>query len=100
AADAGPRVTGPPRARGRGVARVDEAAHVVACVRRRPAPRPAVLARWVARRLRSRELEVPLRSQFEEGLGYQLTTSGLSVASYSRLFALYGPYTSREWRVR
>ena len=82
----------------RGVARVDEAAHVVACVRRRPAPRPAALARWVARRLRSRELEVPLRSQFEEGLGYQLTTSGLSVASYSRLFALYGPYTARDWR--
>ena len=82
----------------RGVPRVDDAAHVVACVRRRPAPRPAALARWIARRLRSRELEVPLRSQFEEGLGYQLTTSGLSVASYSRLFALYGPYTARDWR--
>jgi len=82
----------------RGVPRVDDAAHMVACVRRRPAPRPAALARWVARRLRSRELEVPLRSQFEEGLGYQLTTSGLSVASYSRLFALYGPYTARDWR--
>src|SRR5256884_5127349 len=49
-------------------------------------------------RLRSRELEVPLRSQFEEGLGYELTTAGLSVASYSRLFALYGPYTARDWR--
>src|SRR2546430_14486862 len=84
----------------RGVARVDEAAHVVACVRRRPAPRPAALARWIARRLRSRELEVPLRSQFEEGLGYELTTAGLSVASYSRLFALYGPYTARDWRGR
>jgi hypothetical protein len=82
----------------RGVPRVDEAAHVVACVRRRPAPGPAALARWVARRLRSRELEVPLRSQFEEGLGHPLTTSALSVASYSRLFALYGPYTARDWR--
>lgn len=71
---------------------------VIACVRRRPTPRPAALARWVARRLRSRELEVPLRSQFEEGLGYQRTTSGLSVASYSRLFALYGEYTARDWR--
>jgi len=75
-----------------------EAAQLVARVRRRPAPRPAALARWIARRLRSRELEVPLRSQFEEGLGYELTTAGLSVASYSRLFALYGPYTARDWR--
>jgi hypothetical protein len=82
----------------RGVPHAEDAAHVVACVRRRPAPRPAALARWVARRLRSRELEVPVRSQFEEGLGYQPTTSGLSVASYSRLFALYGQYTARDWR--
>src|SRR5437879_13653375 len=82
----------------RGAPHVDEAAHVVACVRRRPAPRPAALARWVARRLRCRDLEVPLRSQFEEGLGFEPTTSGLSVASYSRLFALYGPYTARDWR--
>jgi hypothetical protein len=82
----------------RDAAHSDETAQVVACVRRRPAPGPAALARWVARRLRSRELEAPLRSQFEEGLGFEPTTSGLSVASYSRLFALYGQYTARDWR--
>ena len=82
----------------RGTGHSDETAQVVACVRRRPTPGPAALARWVARRLRSRELEAPLRSQFEEGLGFEPTTSGLSVASYSRLFALYGQYTARDWR--
>jgi hypothetical protein len=76
----------------------DEMADVVASVRRRAAPTPTVLARWVARRLRARELEAPLRHQFEEGLGGAPAHGGRSVASYSRLFSQYGRYTARDWR--
>ncbi len=76
----------------------DEVADVVASVRRRAAPTPTVLARWVARRLRARELEAPLRHQFEEGLGGAPADGGRSVASYSRLFSQYGRYTARDWR--
>src|SRR5207237_427541 len=47
----------------------DDVARVVAAVRRRRPPTPAMLARWVARRLSTRELEAPLRHQFERGLG-------------------------------
>src|SRR2546422_5902810 len=41
---------------------------IVRCVRRRAAPTAAELARWVARRLRQREIEIPLPQQFEEAL--------------------------------
>jgi hypothetical protein len=77
---------------------VDEWAHLVQCVRRRGVPTAAELARWVARRLRQREIEVPLRHQFEEALQGTPADAGLSVASYSRLFAHYGRYTARDWR--
>jgi len=77
---------------------VDDWAQVARHVRRRAGPTPAELARWVARRLRQRELEVPLRHQFEEALQGTPADAGLSVASYSRLFAHYGIYTARDWR--
>ena len=77
---------------------VDDWAHLVQCVRRRAVPTAAELARWVARRLRQREVEVPLRHQFEEALHGTPADAGLSVASYSRLFAQYGRYTARDWR--
>jgi len=77
---------------------VDDWAHLVQCVRRRAVPTAAELARWVARRLRQREVEVPLRHQFEEALHGTPADAGLSVASYSRLFAQYGKYTARDWR--
>ncbi len=73
-------------------------AHVVRCVRNRGSPTSAALARWVARRLQQRELEAPLRHQFEEALEGTPADAGLSVASYSRLFAQYGRYTARDWR--
>src|SRR2546422_11084382 len=73
---------------------------IVQCVRRRAAPTAAELARWVARRLRQREIEIPLRHQFEEALQGTPADAGLSVASYSRLFAHYGTYTARDWRGR
>ena len=76
----------------------DEWAQVVRCARRRALPTPAELARWIARRLSQRELEVPLRRQFEEALQGTPADAGLSVASYSRLFAHYGTYTARDWR--
>src|SRR2546430_13604458 len=79
---------------------VDDWAHLVQCVRRRAVPTAAELARWVARRLRQREVEVPLRHQFEEALHGTPADAGLSVASYSRLFAQYGKYTARDWRAR
>ena len=78
--------------------RVQDWAQLARHVRRRAAPTPAKLARWVARRLRQRELEVPLRHQFEEALQGTPADIGLSVASYSRLFAQYGVYTARDWR--
>ena len=77
---------------------VDDWVQVVRHVRRRAVPTPAKLARWVARRLRQRELEVPLRHQFEEALHGTPADIGLSVASYSRLFAHYGSFTARDWR--
>jgi len=81
-----------------GARRVDDWAQIVRCVRRRAAPTAAELARWVARRLRQREIEIPLRHQFEEALQGTPADAGLSVASYSRLFAHYGTYTARDWR--
>jgi hypothetical protein len=75
----------------------DDIAHVVTAVRRRPPPTPAMLARWVARRLATRELESPLRHQFERSLG-AAGDGDRSVASYSRLFSQYGRYTARDWR--
>src|SRR3989449_854437 len=83
-----------------GARRVDDWAQIVRCVRRRAAPTAAELARWVARRLRQREIEIPLRHQFEEALQGTPADAGLSVASYSRLFAHYGTYTARDWRGR
>ena len=76
----------------------DEWAPLVRQVRRRAVPTPGTLARWVARRLRQRELEAPLRYQFAEALYGTPADLGLSVASYSRLFAHYGSYTARDWR--
>ena len=76
----------------------DDWAHLVQCVRRRALPEAAELARWVARRLRQREVEIPLRHQFEEALQGTTADAGLSVATYSRLFAQYGKYTARDWR--
>jgi len=76
----------------------DDWAHLARCVRRRALPTAAELARWVARRLRQREIEVPLRHQFAEALQGTPADAGLSVASYSRLFAQYGTYTARDWR--
>jgi len=73
-------------------------AQVVASVRRREPPTPARLARWLARRLRQRELEAPLRSQFQEALAGIPAEAGLSVATYSRLFSRYGRYCARDWR--
>ena len=78
--------------------RCDEVAHVVAAVRRRRPPTPAMLARWVARRLLTRDLESPLRHQFERSLGGATGDGARSVASYSRLFSRYGSYTARDWR--
>lgn len=75
-----------------------EAATVVACVRRRAPPTGHVLARWVARRLQVRELEIPLRAQFGAGLEEPPAATDISVSSYSRLFAHYGSYTARDWR--
>lgn len=71
---------------------------VVAAVRRRPAPTATTLARWVARRLSSREVEAPLRHQFTEALSGAPADDARSVASYSRLFSRYGRYTARDWR--
>lgn len=76
----------------------DDVAQLVAAVRRRPAPSPSMLARWVARRLSTRELEVPLRYQFEQSLDGIPADGARSVASYSRLFSRYGRYTARDWR--
>ena len=76
----------------------DGVAHIVAAVRRRRAPTPATLARWVARRLAARELEAPLRQQFEQSLNGAAADGARSVASYSRLFSRYGRYTARDWR--
>ncbi len=77
---------------------IDDWAQVVKQVRCRAVPTPATLARWVARRLRQRDLEVPLRYQFAEALYGTPADVGLSVASYSRLFAHYGSFTARDWR--
>ena len=38
------------------------------------------------------------RAGSPDACGRASSKSGLSVASYSRLFALYGPYTARDWR--
>src|SRR4029077_13205652 len=75
-----------------------EVGSLVAAVRRRPPPAPTMLARWVARRLSSREVEAPLRQQFEEGLCGAPADDARSIASYSRLFSRYGRYTARDWR--
>jgi len=79
------------------VHQMDALAHVVTSARCRALPTANVLARWVARRLRCREVEGPLRNQFAEALGGGLG-GGISVASYSRLFSQYGEYTARDWR--
>jgi hypothetical protein len=76
----------------------DDVVELVAEVRRRPPPTPAMLARWVARRLQTRELEAPLRHQFEQSLRGAAADGARSVASYSRLFSRYGGYTARDWR--
>ncbi len=76
----------------------DDWAQLVRLVRRRAGPTPGTMARWVARRLRQRALEAPLRYQFAEALYGTPADRGLSVASYSRLFAHYGIYTARDWR--
>src|SRR5207244_4398218 len=70
---------------------------LVAAVRRRSSPTPTMLARWVARRLSSREVEAPLRHQFEEGLCGALADDARSVASYSRMVSRYGRYTAGPW---
>jgi len=76
----------------------DDVGQLVAAVRRRPPPTPTMLARWLARRLYSRELESPLRHQFEQSLRGTAADGARSVASYSRLFSRYGGYTARDWR--
>jgi hypothetical protein len=76
----------------------DALAHVVTCARHRAPPASNVLARWVARRLRDRDIEAPLRHQFAEALQGRPAGGDWSVASYSRLFSQYGPYTARDWR--
>jgi hypothetical protein len=80
------------------VHQMDALAHVVTCARRRALPTPNALARWVARRLRQRDIEGPLRHQFAEALGGPPAGGGISLASYSRLFSQYGEYTARDWR--
>jgi hypothetical protein len=80
------------------VHQMDALAHVVTCARRRALPTASALARWVARRLRCREVEGPLRNQFAEALGGPPAGGGISLASYSRLFSQYGEYTARDWR--
>jgi hypothetical protein len=66
--------------------------------RNRAQPAPAALARWVTHRLRDQALENPLTSQFEIGRHHATAPASPSVATYSRLFRRYGPYTARDWR--
>jgi hypothetical protein len=71
---------------------------VVRCVANRPLPTPTSLALWATQRLGHPELQLPLRSQFEDALDSTRAREGPSVATYSRLFSRYGPYTARDWR--
>jgi hypothetical protein len=74
------------------------ASAVLTAVRNRPAPDADVLAGWVGYRLKSRELGTALSAQFREALGGPSASTFGSAATFSRLFARYGPLTARDWR--
>jgi len=71
---------------------------VLAAVRSRAAPRAETLAAWVGYRVRSRELGNALTAQFGQALGGQPASRLGSTATFSRIFARYGPLTARDWR--
>jgi hypothetical protein len=76
----------------------DQVEAAVGAVRRRPRPSARTIATWIARRLGKRELAPALESQFGEVLEGRPASTRASVATYSRLFGRYGPYTARDWR--
>jgi hypothetical protein len=71
---------------------------VLQAVRLRDAPSAAVLARWIAKRLRVSDLEPLLVAQFCEALDGIPATHGASVSTFCRYFARFGVYTARDWR--
>lgn len=81
-----------------GVRPKDEVATIVRSVRKRPLPTPAAMAFWVTQRLNNPALERPLRDQFAIAVNPTARAESPSIATYSRLFRRYGPYTARDWR--
>lgn len=63
--------------------------------RRRPLPTPALLSQLVSQRVRQPGLEKPLKNQFDAAADHTSRPAQPSVATYSRLFRQYGPYTAR-----
>jgi hypothetical protein len=80
------------------VAEAQRAHDAVLAVRLRTPPTPEILARWIARRLHEHSLASAVHHQFVQALqGVPASRYG-SVATYSRIFAPYGPFTARDWR--
>lgn len=71
---------------------------LLSAVRHRPTPDAGALARYASDRLDEPRLLEPLARQFLEVLEGTPASTYCSVATYSRTFASYGPYTARHWR--
>jgi hypothetical protein len=70
---------------------------VVAVARCRALPDPEVLSSYTSCRLAAPDIRGPLTEQFCAALGGAAAVRR-SVATYSRVFARYGPFTARDWR--
>ncbi len=73
-------------------------AAVVEACRRRGLPSPAVMAYYVARRLRVPWILELLTEQFSLGVTCSSVGATRSVATYSRAFSRLGAFTARDWR--
>lgn len=71
---------------------------VIVAVRERPLPGPTAMARYVSNRISSPDLQDLLLDPFCIALEEDSIGGGHSVATYSRRFRRYGPYTSSDWR--
>ena len=85
-------------ARARSTAEEQQLHGAVAAARARALPTAQILARWIARRLHNHALASVVHHQFMQALGGVPASRYGSVATYSRRFASYGPFTARDWR--
>lgn len=71
---------------------------VFAAAKERPMPSPQLLAAYVQQRTGKDELAEGILEQLEASMHAETHRAPRSVATYSRLFSRYGPFTAHAWR--